>query len=362
MEYRGIEGARLSHLGMGCMRLPTTLGKVDAKRAQQIIDYAMEHGVNYFDTAYIYHAGQSEKFLGRAMRKYPRESFCLATKYFLTGFRNYRKVFESQLKRLQTDYVDFYLVHSVLDATARAYEKNGCIEYFAEQKAKGRIRHLGFSSHAGLDKLEHFCGIHDWDFVQLQINYYDWTFGTARRQYEIACSHGLPIVVMEPVRGGKLATLSPDSRAILERVHPDWSPASWAMRWVMRLPNVKVVLSGMGDLDQIADNVATFDSRPLTDEETDTLMQACGAFKQQVAVFCTACRYCTHACPAHIDIPAVLDVYNRYKLDGAWGIADELGKFPEGSRPADCIGCGACAKRCPQGIDIPAVMRELAAV
>ncbi|MGI6535831.1 MAG: aldo/keto reductase [Eggerthellaceae bacterium] len=363
MEYRQIvPGEPLSRLGMGCMRLPTRFGRVDYGAAQEIIDYAMAHGVNYYDTAYIYHAGQSEKFLGKALQKYPRDSYHIATKYFGTGFPNYRKVFANQLERLQTDYVDYYLIHSVMNATANGYEKRGAIEYFLEQKALGRIRHLGFSSHAGLDTLRGFIGKAPWDFVQLQINYYDWAFGTARQQYDIATGAGLPIVVMEPVRGGKLAKLPANMAKPLERMHPDWTPASWALRWVKGLDNVAVVLSGMSTLDQMRDNAATFCAPALTQAESDTLMHACGALADTMAVPCTACRYCCDSCPKHIDIPALMEAYNRYKAPGGAFDAAEIAHYPAGRGPADCIQCGACTKHCPQEIDVPAVLSELAHV
>lgn len=363
MEYRQIApGEPLSRLGMGCMRLPTRFGRIDYGAAQEIIDYAMNHGVNYYDTAYIYHAGQSEKFLGKTLQRYPRDRYRLATKYFGTGFPNYRKVFANQLERLQTDYIDYYLIHSVMNATANGYERRGAIEYFLEQKALGRIGHLGFSSHAGLDTLRDFLGVAPWDFVQLQINYYDWAFGSARQQYDIVTDAGLPIVVMEPVRGGKLAKLPADTAKPLERMHPAWTPAEWALRWVKALDNVAVVLSGMSTLDQIRENVAVFCSPALTQAESDTLMHACGALADTLAVPCTACRYCCDSCPKQIDIPALMEAYNRYKAPGSSFDAAETARFSSGRGPADCIHCGACTKHCPQEIDVPAVLSELASV
>lgn len=360
MQYRMIGDERLSHLGMGCMRLPSKRGRIDSGQAQGIIDYAMAHGINYFDTAYIYNAGGSEKFLGRALRKYPRDSYHLATKYFGTGISNYRKVFEKQLERLGADYIDFYLIHSVMDLSAPVYKRRGSIEYFMEQKKQGRIRYLGFSSHSSPKTLDSFASYCDWDFVQLQLNYYDWAFGTAREEYRIAVEHGLPIVVMEPIRGGKLASLSATAQTTLDALHPDWSAASWALRWVMRLDGVKVVLSGMSTLEQIQENIQTFETTALNDLECETLLQTCGAIKEQLTLPCTGCRYCCDSCPKGIDIPMMLDIYNKSKLDGEDAVRHLLKSSNEHAGPGDCIGCKACMTHCPQSIDIPAALEELA--
>lgn len=363
MIHKPFKDIELSGLGMGNMRLPV-IGDadgapIDYDRAQEIIDYAINNGINYFDTAYVYHGGESEKFLGETMKKYDRGSFNLATKFLVFASRDYKAVFEEQLKRLQTDYIDFYLIHGINDNIAQDYIDMGCIEYFEEQKRAGRIRYLGFSSHASPEVLETFVCHRDWDFAQIQLNYYDWVYGSAKREYEILEKYNIPIMVMEPVRGGRLANLSEGARSLLNKVHPDWSIASWALRWVKHLPQVQVVLSGMSDMNQIIDNVGTFsDSYVFTEEDDDVLMQALELFKEEISVPCTNCRYCIDDCPMNIEIPKFLSLYNRFKTDGNW-VLNGINDIESQGRPADCIACGACAAQCPQGIKIPDYMREI---
>ena len=364
MVYKAFQDISLSRLGMGNMRLPVQGDKagapVDRIRAQEIIDYAMENGINYFDSAYVYHGGESEKFLGEAMKNYPRESYYLATKFLLSANPDYKAVFEEQLARLQTDHIDFYLLHAVFDENCQSYLDSGCIEYFLEMKKAGYIRYLGFSSHASVETLTKMAGHHPWDFAQLQLNYFDWQYGNTKKEYKVLEERNIPIMVMEPVRGGRLATLSSEAEEMLKTAHPDWSMASWALRWVKRLPQVQVILSGMSSIGQIQDNIKTFqEPEGLTGADTELLMRACEAFKKQVSVPCTACRYCCDDCPVKIDIPAYLDVYNSYKTDGPWGLNRMEGIESEG-KPAGCIGCGACVGHCPQSIRIPEIMSELA--
>lgn len=364
MQYKTFQNVSLSRLGMGNMRLPVQGDKpgapIDRARAQAIIDFAMEHGVNYFDTAYVYHSGASETFLGEALKRYRRERYHLATKFFIQADPDYKAVFEEQLRRLQTDYIDFYLIHGIFDHTCQQYLDSGCIAYFLEQKAAGRIKYLGFSSHAAPENLMKFAGHHSWDFAQIQLNYFDWQYGSAAREYEILSQRNIPIMVMEPVRGGRLASLSPQADAMLKAAHPDWSIASWALRWVKGLPQVQVVLSGMSTIEQIQDNVATF-AQPdaLSQEDTETLRRACTAFKNQVSVPCTACRYCCDGCPAQINIPDFLAVYNAYKTDGPWAL-NRLGEVDSVGKPSDCVGCGACSGHCPQSIAVADILKELA--
>ncbi len=364
MTYKDFQDIQLSRLAMGNMRLPTKGEGMDApideEKAQEIIDYGMANGINYYDTAYVYHGGESEKFLGRALKKYPRESYHLATKFFILANPDYKAVFEEQLSRLQTDYIDFYLIHGIFDHTYQQYIDSGCIAYFEEQKRLGRIKYLGFSSHAKPENLETFLQQRKWDFTQIQLNYFDWNYGTAKAEYELLEKYNVPIMVMEPCRGGRLASLSPQADALLKEAHPDWSVASWAFRWVKSLPQVQIVLSGMTRLEQIVDNVSTFsDPEGLSPEDTEILMHALDVFHGEIAVPCTACRYCCDGCPMEINIPEFLKVYNSYKIDGPRGLED-ADHIVSSGRPADCIGCGACAEHCPQGIAIPGIMAELA--
>lgn len=351
---------------MGNMRLPQKAGgtpeEIDYEKSQEIIDYAMANGINYYDTAYVYQNGASETFLGHAMKKYKREDFYLATKFNIQANPDYKGVFQTQLDRLQTDYIDFYLIHCLLDNNIDDYISSGAIEYFLEQKKLGKIKYLGFSSHASLETLEKFADHHHWDFAQLQINYFDWNYGNTKAEYKILDDRKIPCIVMEPVRGGRLASLTPEADSLLKAAHPDWSIASWALRFVKSLPNVVVTLSGMSNMEQIIDNVATFSSKEeFSKNDEEVLFKACDMFRSQVRVPCTECRYCTPECPMNISIPEFLKVYNAYKVDGPNALG-RLKDIESDGKPADCIGCGACTKHCPQSIPIPDLMKELAEV
>ena len=360
MIYHEIDGERVSALGMGTMRLPVRglLKSVDRAAATRVVDAALEAGVNYFDTAYFYHRGQSEDFTGAALNRHPRESWHVATKYFLPGFPNYRKVFAKQLGKLGVDYVDFYLMHSLREPYFSRYLKGGAIDWLAGQKREGTIRHLGFSSHMRPENLARVVEWRAWDFAQIQLNYYDWNYGTARQEYEILRDHGIPIVVMEPLRGGKLAKLPDAAMAQLRAVHPEWSAAEWGLRWLRRLPGVQVVLSGMGTEAQMADNTRTFsEGEPLTDAEEAVLFASCGAVHELMAAPCTACGYCTKNCPKNLDIPGMMDVYNAWRATGELGPVREAAQRKDGF--VQCVGCSACRPQCPQHIEIPQLMNEL---
>ena len=363
MIYKAFQGTNLSRLGMGNMRLPTTgegfHAPVDYAKAQEIVDFAMAGGVNYYDTAFDYHGGDSERFLGQALAKYPRESYHLATKFYVLVSEDYKAVFDEQLEKLKTDYIDFYLIHGIFDHTFQRYLDIGCIDYFIEQQKKGRIRYLGFSSHASISNFTTFVSRHQWDFVQIQLNYYDWFYGTAKEQYDILEQWGIPVIAMGPLRGGRLATLSDAADAKMKATHPDWSIASWAFRWMKRLPNVQVILNGMSTLEDAKDSVRHFaDANGLSDEDEKILIEACEAFRTELRIPCTACRYCCSPCPAKIEIDKVLEIYNRFKLDGPWGIAD-LNNMESEGKVTDCVECGKCDENCPQSISIKEIMMEL---
>lgn len=366
MQYKQLCGEKLSRLGMGNMRLPTTDGKIDEKKAQDIIDYLMEQGVNYYDTAYMYHGGESERFIGKALSKYPRDSYFLATKmpsYKLSEGCTPEEIFQEQLSKCGVDYFDFYLLHNLSENSYDIFTdpEKAVIPYLLEQKRLGRIKHLGVSSHAKPETLKRFLdSVDSMEFVQIQLNYLDWEMQDAKQQYEIIASHNLPVWVMEPCRGGRLAALSPAADEILKNAAPDRSIASWAFRYVMSLPQVGVVLSGMTEMPQATDNVATFsENSNLSVEETAILQKALALFRSEVNVPCTVCHYCD-GCPMDIDIPAVLALYNKYQLDKSPFIHKELEKLTAG--PADCIACGACTAKCPQNIAIPEVMKAFAEI
>lgn len=363
MIYKPFKELSLSCLGLGNMRLPTDPeiegNPINRRAAGDILDYAMKNGVNYYDTAYVYNSGDSEKFLGETITKYPRDSYYLATKFHIISNPDYKAVFEEQLKRLNTDYIDFYLIHAVMENSAQKYIDSGCFEYFNELRKQGKIRYLGFSNHSSPDTLKMFINQNNWDFVQLQLNYYDWEYGSAKKEYEIVTESGLPVIVMEPVRGGKLANLTDEANKLLKDAHPDWSVASWAFRWLRTLPNVQVILSGMSNMEQVTDNINTFSADNfLSETDTEILFKARDMFKNRIQVPCTACRYCCDECPKKIDIPSVLSNYNNYKLSGDW-VLDELKKSDKAG-PKDCIECKKCISHCPQSIDVPKIMKELA--
>ena len=365
MIYEKFQDIQLSRLGMGNMRLPSVdpnnpNAAIDWKKAEEILDYAMSHGINYYDTAYVYNNGESEKCVGAALSKYPRDSYYLATKFYIEATPDYEAVFEEQLKRLRTDHIDFYLIHCLTDGNFEKYLNSGCIAYFEEQKRKGRITYFGFSSHASPETLLKMAEYRKWDFVQIQMNYLDWEFATAKEEYEILASRNIPIMVMESVRGGKLADLGETLNQKMKKKQPDWSITSWALRWLKAKEGVQLMLSGMSSMEQIEDNVSVFETEDaLNEEQIAFVKDMAHALKASLTVPCTACRYCCSACPKELDIPGMLKIYNEYKYGGWWN-GKELDGIEEKKLPSECIGCKKCMKHCPQGIAIPDYMKKLA--
>jgi predicted aldo/keto reductase-like oxidoreductase len=384
MRYNPFKELRISWLGMGNMRLPTVGDErhapVDEERARAIIEYAYEHGVNYFDTGYRYHGGQSEPFAGGVLSQYPRDSWHLAAKMpghmmrykdgqltmvgYLTGLpiTSPAQVFEDQLTNCGVDYFDFYLLHNLNEAAYDTYtnEELGIVDYLLKQKEAGRIRHLGFSAHARAETIDRFLNWRDcFEFVQIQLNYMDWTLQDAKSKYEVITEHGLPVVVMEPVRGGRLVKLNPEAEAILRAARPDATNASWAFRFVQSLPNVLVALSGMSTMDQVVENVQLFSQpEPATEEEVELLQRVVEAMVDQVP--CTACRYCCEVCPQELDIPKLISLYNEASYDNPGTLRFILGAMGEEELPSSCLACGECMQLCPQDIDIPDVMSKFA--
>ena len=374
MIYRDFQGLKLSALGFGTMRLPTIGGvysKIDEKAAAEMFDYAIQHGVNYFDTAWGYHDGESENTDGKILSKYPRESFYLASKfpgYDLSNFGRVEEIFEKQLKKCRVDYFDFYLFHNVCEMNIDAYlneEKYGTYSYLMEQKKNGRIRHLGFSAHGSLAVIERFLEKYgkDMEFCQLQINYLDWEFQNAKGKVELLKKYNIPVWVMEPVRGGKLASLAAEDEKKLKSLRPDDSIASWAFRFLQALPEVKVILSGMSDMKQVKDNIKTFEeAKPLNAEESAALDAIAREMLAKTSLPCTACRYCTSHCPKHLDIPELIKLYNEHRFTGGGFIAPMVvSALTEEKRPSACIGCRSCEKVCPQQIKISEMMKDFTA-
>ena len=362
MLYNDFQGKKLPRLGFGAMRLPEKDGAVDVEAVRDMVSYAMEHGVNYFDTAWPYHGGQSERVMGEVLSAYPRESYYLADKYpghQIMADMDPARIFEEQLRRCKTEYFDFYLLHNVYEKSMETYldPELGVLEYFREQKRLGRIKHLGFSTHGRLETMERFldiCG-EDMEFCQIQLNYLDWTLQDAKEKYEMLTKRGIPVWVMEPVRGGKLAAFTDDR---LTALRPDASTASWGFRFLQKLPNVKVILSGMTTMEHVTDNVRTFtEDKPLSDAEVALLLQIAEGMKN--AIPCTGCRYCCDGCPMGLDIPTMMSICSDIRFAPVVNSVMMLQFAPDDKKPSACIACGKCTKICPQGIDIPAVMKEL---
>ena len=372
MIYRDFQDLKLSALGLGAMRLPVIDGddaKVDEETAERMVDYAMENGVNYYDTAWGYHAGNSELVLGKALKKYPRENYYLADKfpgYDLANMDKVEEIFEEQLKRCGVEYFDFYLFHNVCEMNIDAYldPKFGIYDYLIKQKQNGRIRHLGFSAHGDLDVMKRFLDAYgkDMEFCQIQLNYVDWTFQNAKAKVELIEEYNLPVWVMEPLRGGRLASLTDADAAKLKELRPDEKIPAWAFRFLQTLPSVKVILSGMSNMDQLKDNIATFaEDKPLSDKEMEGLLSVAGDMINVKALPCTACHYCTSHCPQGLDIPELIKLYNEHCFtDGGFIAPMALMAFPKDKLPSACIGCRSCEAVCPQQIKISEAMSDFA--
>ena len=363
MFYKDFKGNKISTLGLGVMRLPSADGdpnKIDRVEGGKVIDRAIELGVNYFDTSHIYQKTDSERFLGEVLKKYPRDSYYLATKVYGSPNRDIRKTFAEQLERLQTDYVDFYLLHSLDDETFPLYTdpERGYIAFLQEMRAAGKIRYLGFSTHISPEKLEQFLQYFDgFDMALMQLNFVDWELLNAKRQYEILTAHNLPVWVMEPMKGGRLAVLNDAARKILKDAAPERSIPSWGFRYLIGLPNVQTVLSGMGSIEMIEDNAATFhEHKPLDEQEQEILRQAHDAYICDMGVPCSGCRYCCDNCPEELNIPLLISAYNEFSITGkTWRIVG----LDKTKGPEYCIECGACMRHCPQKIRIPEVLKKL---
>ena len=374
MIYRKFQDLQLSALGMGAMRLPVVDGNdavIDEPAAVEMVDYAMAHGVNYYDTAWGYHNGQSELVMGRALKRHPREKFYLATKfpgYDLANMPKVREIFPKQLEKCQVDYFDFYLFHNVCEMNIDAYldPKYGIYDYLMEQKRAGKIRHLGFSAHGSIDVMKRFLDAYgkDMEFCQIQLNWLDWKFQDAEGKVKLLREHNIPVWVMEPLRGGRLARLSDEEAAKLAALRPDEAPAAWAFRFLQAIPEVTVTLSGMSNLEQLKQNIATYETdAPLNGEEWKALMSVADDMLGRKILPCTACHYCVSHCPQGLDIPALLELYNEHNFTGGGFIAPmALSALPEDKRPTACLHCHSCEAVCPQQIKISDAMESFAAM
>ncbi len=370
MIYKKFQDIQLSGLGLGMMRLPVLDGNdgaVDEAAAAELIDYAYRSGINYFDTAWGYHDGNSELVAGKYLSRYPRESYYLASKfpgYDLSNMGKVEEIFEKQLEKCRTGYFDFYLFHNVYEGNIDAYldPKYGILEYLLKQKENGRIRHLGFSAHGSAEVIQRFLGAYGqhMEFCQLQLNYMDWHFQNAREKAAILQKGGIPIWVMEPLRGGKLAKASEELAAVLQSMRPKETVPGWAFRFLQSIPGVTMVLSGMSNMEQLKANIATYETdEPLSREEFDTLVKYADEETRKGGLPCTACHYCTSHCPKGLPIPELISLYNEHKITGGGFIAPMVvGSMPQEKRPANCIGCKGCEQVCPQQIKISEMMRD----
>ena len=373
MMYRDFQDVKLSALGMGAMRLPVVDGddsKIDEAAAFAMVDEAMARGVNYYDTAWGYHNGNSELVMGKALARHPREKFYLATKfpgYDLSNMGKVEEIFEKQLENCQVEYFDFYLFHNVYEINIDAYldPKYGTYDYLLAQKKNGRIRHLGFSAHGDYDVMKRFLEAYgkDMEFCQIQLNYLDWDFQDAKRKVELLNQWNIPVWVMEPLRGGKLASLAPEDEAKLKALRPDEGIPAWAFRYLQSIPSVVVTLSGMSNMEQMKDNIATFETdKPLNETELETLHAIAQGMVKKIVLPCTACHYCTSHCPQGLDIPNLLSLYNEHCFTQGGFIAPmALSAIPADKQPSACIGCRSCEAVCPQGIKISEAMADFTA-
>ena len=366
MYYKEFKGNKISTLGLGSLRLPAVPGdpnKIDREEARKVIDQAFASGINYFDAAYTYHKGDSERFLGEALARYPRDSYYLASKFYVIANPDIEEVFEEQLRRCQTDYFDFYLIHSVQEHFMDQYmdPARDYIGYLLKQKAAGHIRYLGFSSHMAPEGLARFLDWYpDFDMALIQLNYLDWTLLDGKGQYDLLTKRGIPVWVMEPLKGGRLVHLNDQAEAILNQAAPGQTIPSWSFRYLLGLPNVQCVLSGMTSPEEIRQNAAVFEpENQLTEAESAALDKAILAFRDSFGVPCSSCRYCCPVCPAELDIPLLIQAYNEHTVGGElW----KLSSLAQAKGPEACLQCGACAKRCPQRIPIPQVMKDYARI
>ncbi|MBQ2715242.1 MAG: aldo/keto reductase [Clostridia bacterium] len=373
MIYKEFKGKKLSALGMGCMRLPT-YGEdktIDEAKTAEMFDYAIKNGINYFDTAWGYHDGKSELVVGKLLEKYPRESFYLASKfpgYSKDTWGRAKEIFEKQLEKCRVDHFDFYLIHNVSEGNIDAYldEKYGDVMYFVKMREEGKIGHLGFSTHANLENMRRFLDKYGkyMEFCQIQLNWLDWRLQKAEAKVAMMKEYGnIPVWVMEPVRGGKLATLEEGYAKQLQAHREDESIPAWAFRFIQSIPEVCVTLSGMSDFEQVKANIKTFsEEKPLSGDEWNTLMSIADSMVGRKTLNCTACRYCTTYCPQGLDIPRIIEHYNEHTVSGRSEVSPRMiASYAEDKLPTACIGCRSCEEVCPQNIEISEMMSDFAA-
>jgi len=370
MIYHNFQDIKLSALGMGTMRLPVIEGcdsNIDVAQTEKMVDYAMANGINYYDTAWGYHGGNSEKVIAQALRRYPRESYFLASKfpgYDLANINKVEEIFEAQLKKCEVEYFDFYLFHNVCEMNINEYldPKYRIFDYLMRQKEAGRIRHLGFSDHSAVNVTKRFVDAYGefMEFGMIQLNWLDWEFQNAKAKTELLNKYNIPVWVMEPLRGGKLSVLSDEYSSKLNALRPNETISSWAFRFLQSIPGVTVVLSGMSNFEQLKENIEIFgQNKPLNENELNILLGIARDMVSKITVPCTSCRYCVDHCPQELDIPMLLNLYNEHCFtEGGFIAPMALMAVPDDKKPEACLGCGACEALCPQKIKIPEAMAD----
>lgn len=350
--------SKTSLLGFGLMRLPVDKdGKIDDEKAFAMVDYAMEHGVNYYDTAYGYHGEMSEDFVGRAVcARHPRESFYLADKlpvWITPTKEKAEEIYQIQMKKMQTDYVDFHLLHALNKERFNELKENGVMDWQEEKKAQGVFKRVGFSFHDKPEVLEEILAYKAWDFCQIQLNYLDWNLYKSKEMYELCEKYGVPVVIMEPIRGGSLSNPHTDVQNVFKAVQPELSPSAIALRFVANLDNVITILSGMSDESHVKENIETISNfEGLSQEEEKMYEDARAIFDELPHIPCTSCRYCD-ICPEQIEMWELFTKYNHFvSYNDAKPLVDYVKKHDEEHLPPACILCYACESQCPQQINI----------
>lgn len=370
MIYKNFQDLKLSALGLGAMRLPVINSddhNINEDETKKMVAYAMEQGINYYDTAWGYHGGQSEIVMGKVLKNYPRNSFYLATKfpgYDLSNMPKVKEIFEEQLEKCQVEYFDFYLFHNVCEMNIDAYvdEKYGIFDYLWKQKELGKIKHLGFSTHGDLTTMKLFLEAYGdkMEFCQIQLNYLDYLFQDAKAKIALLHEYHIPVWVMEPLRGGRLANLAKEHANELALLRPEETIPAWAFRFLQSMDSVTMVLSGMSNFEQLKENIKTFEEeKPLHKKEWDTLLSISLQMLEKKTLPCTACHYCTSHCPMKLDIPSLLSLYNEHCFtDGGFIAPMALSALSDDKKPSACIGCKSCEAVCPQQIKISEAMSD----
>jgi len=367
IQYRTFQDMAIPLLSLGCMRLPMKNNFIDVKQVEQMAEYAISHGANYFDTAYMYIDGKSENVIGKVLKNYKRKDIIIADKspiIFMKTKDDVKRIFEEQLtKKVQTDYFDFYMVHNINENTVDNYRNFEVFEQLMEFKKQGLVKHVGFSFHGKPNLLKEVVKEHPWEFCQLQINYLDWTGPVkSQEQYEIVTKAKIPVIAMEPLRGGGLCNLTPEPMKYLKKVSPNETPTSYALKWVANRKNIFTILSGTSSLEQMKENINTFTAPyiPLSKDEDTASEELRNLINKNSEIGCTTCRYCMDACPLNIAIPEIFSLYNAYKADKNKWVFNQYYNTIDKNKQADkCIKCGLCMKHCPQNLPIPELLAKI---